>query len=99
MPTLPRPEQVVATLDERVRGHRNVDLRLTVAATALKALQPLDGFREANRLLVHKAADLQAAIADVSASIQQLRDFEGIVRFTEIGWPARRDEIATLCQE
>jgi hypothetical protein len=97
MASSPPPDRVLALLDERLRDNRQIDLGLGAVAGHIAVLPPQQGLVEARQLLVKRAVDLQAAVADVSATIQRLRGLELVVRFTEAGWATRRDELMAAC--
>ena len=98
MAILTRPEELVAGLAERLNDRYQISLGLLKLGSELQSVQTTGGIREARRQLQQKASELQAAFADVTATIERLRDLEEIVRFTELGWPSRRDEIAESCK-
>jgi len=89
------PRDLLTALDERLRTGSGLDLALSEAAAQVGSLSPVEGLGEARKFLVRRVADLQAALVEVSGSIQQLRELQQVVRFTEAGWPERERELAT----
>ncbi|WP_328470676.1 hypothetical protein OHA21_05165 [Actinoplanes sp. NBC_00393] len=99
MTGIPEPDELVAQLDGRLRQKRRIDLGLSAALPEITAHAPAAGFQHAHQVLLQRAADLQGAIADLSAAMARIRDGERVVRFTELGWPERRAELTAECAD
>ena len=93
MPSAIDPGREIGDLDARMRRDRGLDLRIADVAASLSDLPPQQAIENARNALIGRVADLQAALSDVSATIQRLEDLARVVRFTDEGWPARRDEL------
>ena len=92
------PGELLAALDARLRQERGVDLAMADTVHRLAELSPNQGVQEVRQLLLRRVSDMQSSVADISSAMQQLRELQHVLPYTEAGWPERHRELAEACK-